>query len=91
MPATTPDELRHAAHALEQQAEEVRRAVRGLLDLTGPSTWAGGAPRRLTDELEQGVHLAQRAADQLDADAATVRTRAGELQRAQALSSLPPA
>jgi hypothetical protein len=89
MPDLTPEALRRTAAQLEEEAAAVRRAVHGLTDLAGPHAWEGAQPRRVAQQVADAVSSARHAADLLDAQRATAVARAGELERAHTLRSLP--
>jgi hypothetical protein len=86
----TPDALRRTALLLDEEAANVRRAVQGLDDLAGPTTWEGGTPRRITGDVRHAVATARRAAQHLEQTAALARSRAADAALAETLSGLPP-
>jgi hypothetical protein len=91
MSEMNPEALRRIAAQLEQEAAVVRRAVHGLSDLTGPHAWEGAQPRRVAQQVADAVRSARQASDLLEAERATAVARAGELERARTLGSLPTA
>lgn len=85
-----PDALRRTAQLLEEEAASVRRAVAGLAELTGPTTWEGGTPRRITGDVHEAVATARRAAEQLEASATLARHRAAVELPGASVSVAPP-
>ena len=83
------DEVRQAALRLDEEAAAARRAVDGLVDRAGPHVWAGAVARSIVEGVETAVGHALRAAATLEEGAAEARRRAGELDRAEALRSIP--